>query len=86
MRFGYTRGLQPPCTSLTSLHSPLPTHPPALLCLPHCHAPLQAPLQAVNERDEVLAAKRADKVLQCDLTAEEEPEWRAVKKTVHSVA
>jgi hypothetical protein len=44
------------------------------------------PLQAVNERDEVLAAKRADKVLQCDLTAEEEPEWRAVKKTVHSVA
>lgn len=52
--------------------------PPACLLLP--------PLQAFDEDDEVLAAKRADKVLECDLTAEGEgPEWRAVQKTVHGL-
>jgi hypothetical protein len=42
-------------------------------------------VQAVNEADEVLAAKRANKVLECDLKVEEEPEWRAVKKEVHGI-
>lgn len=32
------------------------------------------------EGDEVLAAKRENKTLECDLTADEEPQWRAVKQ------
>ncbi|EFN53331.1 expressed protein [Chlorella variabilis] len=45
-----------------------------------------AATRAFDEDDEVLAAKRADKVLECDLTAEGEgPEWRAVQKTVHGL-
>eukprot|EP00887_Chlorella_sp_A99_P001109 scaffold14.g1109.t1 len=35
-----------------------------------------------NENDEVAAARRQDKVLLCDLTAEEAPAWRAEKKQV----
>jgi len=37
--------------------------------------------------DEVLAAKRQNKMLECDLTQEEGagPAWRAVKKEVHEV-
>ncbi|PRW51073.1 pyrroline-5-carboxylate reductase [Chlorella sorokiniana] len=38
-----------------------------------------------NENDEVLASKNANKVLECDLTADDEPAWQAVKKEVHSV-
>ncbi|KAL4443385.1 hypothetical protein ABPG75_011122 [Micractinium tetrahymenae] len=33
-----------------------------------------------EEGDEVLAARRENKTLECDLTAEEEPQWRAVKQ------
>ncbi|KAL4443389.1 hypothetical protein ABPG75_011126 [Micractinium tetrahymenae] len=42
--------------------------------------------KAPGEGDEVLAAKQENKQLQCDLTAEDEPQWRAVKQQVHSVA
>ena len=37
-------------------------------------------LQEPAEGDEVLAAKRENKTLECDLTADEEPQWRAVKQ------
>ncbi|KAL4443386.1 hypothetical protein ABPG75_011123 [Micractinium tetrahymenae] len=40
---------------------------------------------APAEGDEVLAAKAQDKLLECDLTGEEQPRWLAVKKEVHRV-
>ena len=59
-------------------------------CLPtHAHSlpptPTQPNPQATNDNDEVLAAKQANQVLECDLTADDEPAWRAVKKEVHQV-
>lgn len=33
----------------------------------------------VNENDEVLVAQRKDELLTCDLTAEEDPQWRSDK-------
>ncbi|KAI7837478.1 hypothetical protein COHA_008671 [Chlorella ohadii] len=41
--------------------------------------------KVTNDNDEVLAAKQANQVLECDLTADDEPAWRAVKKEVHQV-
>ena len=35
-----------------------------------------------REDDEVLRATRAGQELTCDLTGEEEPEWRAAKRPV----
>ncbi|KAI7837477.1 hypothetical protein COHA_008670 [Chlorella ohadii] len=41
--------------------------------------------KVTSDNDQVLAAKRANQVLECDLTADDEPAWRAVKKEVHQV-
>lgn len=62
-----------------SLHS-ASNNPPHLLL----HTPTA---QVPNEADEVLAAKRAHKVLECDLTGDDElaPAWKVKQEEAHTV-